>query len=115
MTFFCLRLQNRKRVSTLRTDLHYWPTLELRRVYYSGTHAATAAATAGASGAGASTSTSTADGAAGAAEGVSALQWRWELIRHSTRPETARGGAADADTAAATGSAAPAKALTETA
>ena len=27
----CVDLQDRKRVFTLRTDLHYWPTVELRR------------------------------------------------------------------------------------
>lgn len=27
----CVDLQDRKRVFTLRTDNHYWPTLELRR------------------------------------------------------------------------------------
>ncbi len=66
----CVDLQDRKRVFTLRTDLHYWPTVELRRQT-----PAEAAAPGAESG----------DGGA-AASAVSDLGNEWRLVRH--RPVT---------------------------
>jgi hypothetical protein len=94
----CVDLQDRKRIFTLRTDLHYWPTVELRRVY--GTGAGAAGAGFGGSGsaggldglgvAGAATAMlkSRLGGTPASSHGVvaDASRWTWQLLRHSTSP-----------------------------
>lgn len=78
----CVDLQDRKRVFTLRTDTHYWPTLELRRVAQAQA-GAVAMEGGGAAGTGMLPS---ATGKAPVREGtvVRDVGREWQLIRHST-------------------------------
>jgi len=90
----CVDLQDRKRIFTLRTDLHYWPTVELRRVYGTGAPGGGGSGSAGGldglgvAGAATAMLKSRLGGAPASSHGVvaDASRWTWQLLRHSSSP-----------------------------
>jgi hypothetical protein len=92
----CVDLQDRKRIFTLRTDLHYWPTVELRRVYGTGAGTSGGGGVGGDGGldglalGGAATAMlkSRLGGTPASSHGVvaDASRWTWQLLRHSSSP-----------------------------